>query len=158
MSRLQEAKVAIVQSASQYLEKITQDPTDNKAYLAFENILDEYLSNLAFYSEQEQIELLNCIKDVTVPLKDEAQKIQLMDTFSWKIFSLAWQTLKILKDKNLDLVTECLIGFTEFAVQTINLDSKDLKLSITPNDIPDQEFFLINYLIVQRSMEAKTER
>ncbi|KAF0361247.1 hypothetical protein F8M41_014166 [Gigaspora margarita] len=238
MSRLQEAKVAIEQSALQYLEKITQDPTDNKAYLAFENILDEYLSNPAFYSEQEQIELLNCIKDVTVPLKDEEQKIQLMDTFSWKIFSLlvpflssyestslivleivdvmaqlnvrdihvvlferfslldwensenfvseftglvkilrivfqksfqklrpkifskflaetlqyivrAWQTLKTLKDKNLDLVTECLIGFTEFAVQTINLDSKDLKLSITPNDIPDQEFFLINYLIVQ---------
>ncbi|CAG8696077.1 4794_t:CDS:2, partial [Dentiscutata heterogama] len=200
-------------------------------YIAFENILDEYLSNPTSYNEQEQIELLNCIKDVTVPIKDEEQKagchffhnlpeIQLMDTFSWKIFSLlvpflssyestslivqeivdvmaqlnvrdihvilferfslldwensenfvseftglikilriaetfqyivrAWQTLKTLKDKNLDLVTECLIGFTEFTVQTINLDSKDLKLSITPNDIPDQEFFLINYLIVQ---------
>ncbi|CAG8778518.1 32332_t:CDS:10, partial [Gigaspora margarita] len=207
MSRLQEAKVAIEQSALQYLEKITQDPTDNKAYLAFENILDEYLSNPAFYSEQEQIELLNCIKDVTIPLKDEEQKaglpflssyestslivLEIVDVMAqlnvrdihvvlFERFSLldwensenfvseftglvkilriaetlqyivrAWQTLKTLKDKNLDLVTECLIGFTEFAVQTINLDSKDLKLSITPNDIPDQEFFLINYLIVQ---------
>ncbi|CAG8628927.1 16713_t:CDS:2 [Cetraspora pellucida] len=194
MSHLQKAKEAIERGAAQYLEKIARDPMDNKAYIAFEDILDEYLSNPTSYSEQEQIELLNCIKDVTVPLKDEEQKaglpflssyestslivqeivdvmaqlnvrdihVILFERFSllgWKnsesfvsefiglikilrigklrpkIFSKflaetlqyivrAWQTLETLKNKNLDLVTECLIGFTEFVVQTIDLDSK----------------------------------
>ncbi|CAG8579096.1 17111_t:CDS:2 [Racocetra fulgida] len=182
MSRLQKAKETIERGAAQYLEKVAQDPMDNKAYIAFEDILDEYLSNPTSYIEQEQIELLNCIKDVTVPLKDEEQKAGLPFLSSYESTSLivqeivdvmaqlnvrdihvilferfslldwkdsesfvsefiglikilriaetlqyivrAWQTLEILKNKNLDLVTECLIGFTEFAVQIINLDSK----------------------------------
>ncbi|RHZ56309.1 hypothetical protein Glove_402g107 [Diversispora epigaea] len=231
MSRLEKAKEAIENGVSQYLEKIEQDPMDNnKVYQIFEATLEEHLSNPSEYSEQEQIDLLKCLID------NNDNKNQILDTFSWTIFSMVvpylsqnnsssiialeileaitqnnvretytmiferlglldwenpnvsalefsglikilkiafqrsfqkfkrniflkffsdtlqyiariWLELDNLQEKNLDLVIESLIDFTETVSQTIDFE-KEPKLILTPEDISSQEFLLITFLLI----------
>ncbi|CAG8458394.1 1639_t:CDS:10 [Diversispora eburnea] len=233
MSRLEKAKEAIENGISQYLQKIEQDPMDNnKAYQIFEATLEDHLSNPSEYSEQEQIDLLNCL------FNNNDNKNQILDTFSWTIFSMVvpylsqnnkssiialkileaitqnnvretytmiferlglldwenpnvsvpefsglikilkiafqrsfqkfkrnmflkffsdtlryiariWLELDNLQERNLDLVIESLIDFTETVSQTIDFEKEPkLTLTPTPEDISSQEFLLITFLLI----------
>ncbi|CAG8550862.1 17046_t:CDS:10 [Acaulospora morrowiae] len=226
MSRLELAKKAIEEGVAQYLAKIDQDPSDNKAYIAFEATLENYLSNPSNYSEQEQVDLLNSLQNAIVYSQDGTKKEQLLDTFSWTIFSIlvpylsqhestsevaltifeliaqssiretytmiferfslldwekadvsasefaglikrfkrntflkfcgetiryvarVWSELENLSGESLDLVIESLIDFAETVTQTVDFESAEHRLTVAPENIPDLEFFLVNYLLI----------